>query len=70
MESQVSDEQADAGAVIQRRLNKFHPLPDGYDVVHTNIYRVHRRVTSRFRIGGVVLVGDAAHVNNPLGAWG
>ena len=31
---------------------------------------MHQRVADRFRTGGVVLVGDAAHVNNPLGGMG
>ncbi|MFV8819303.1 FAD-dependent oxidoreductase [Haliea sp. E17] len=37
---------------------------------HRTIYRVHQRVATRFDHGRVGLVGDAAHLNNPLGGFG
>lgn len=37
---------------------------------HRTIYRVHQRVAERFQKGRVFLMGDAAHVNNPLGGFG
>ncbi len=37
---------------------------------HRTIYRVHQRVVTRFDHGRVFLVGDAAHLNNPLGGFG
>ncbi|MCE7796466.1 FAD-dependent monooxygenase [Sphingobium sufflavum] len=37
---------------------------------HRTIYRVHQRVAKQFRSGRVMLVGDAAHLNNPLGGFG
>ncbi|MCS6987585.1 MAG: FAD-dependent monooxygenase [Sphingomonadaceae bacterium] len=37
---------------------------------HRTIYRVHQRVAARFDHGRVHLVGDAAHLNNPLGGLG
>ena len=37
---------------------------------HARIYRVHQRVASTFRSGRILLAGDAAHVNNPLGGMG
>ena len=33
-------------------------------------YRMHQRAASRFRVGRVVLAGDAAHVTNPTGGYG
>jgi 2-polyprenyl-6-methoxyphenol hydroxylase-like FAD-dependent oxidoreductase len=39
-------------------------------VAHTTLYRVHQRVASSFRVGRVLLAGDAAHINNPLGGMG
>lgn len=44
-----------------------HPLPD---VLSRQVYRVHQRVAKEFRRGPVVLVGDAAHVNSPIGGMG
>lgn len=41
-----------------------------WDVAHASLYRVHQRAAARFRIGRVLLAGDAAHVNNPLGGMG
>ena len=40
------------------------------DTEHRTIYRVHQRVVSRFDHGNVFLIGDAAHLNNPLGGFG
>ncbi|MET7816891.1 FAD-dependent oxidoreductase [Micromonospora zamorensis] len=39
-------------------------------VAHASLYRVHQRVAATFRQGRVLLAGDAAHVNNPLGGLG
>jgi len=41
-----------------------------YEIVHTTLYRVHQRIAKAFRRGRAVLVGDAAHINNPLGGMG
>lgn len=45
---------------------------DGASVVthHRTLYKVHQRVAKSFREGRVMLVGDAAHLNNPLGGFG
>lgn len=37
---------------------------------HRTLYRVHQRVANDFRKGRVILAGDAAHLNNPLGGFG
>ena len=37
---------------------------------HRTVYRVHQRVADSFRHGRVLLAGDAAHLNNPLGGFG
>lgn len=37
---------------------------------HRTLYRVHQRVARQFRRGRVLLAGDAAHLNNPLGGFG
>mgnify|MGYP001797113380 CR=1 FL=1 len=37
---------------------------------HRTIYRVHQRVAKNFRKGRVSIIGDSAHLNNPLGGFG
>ena len=54
----------------QARLAKFLPAPEPYRIEHINLYQVHQRVAATFRQGRVLLAGDAAHVNNPLGGMG
>ncbi|WP_174284904.1 FAD-dependent monooxygenase [uncultured Sphingomonas sp.] len=40
------------------------------ETYHRTIYRVHQRVARQFRRGRVLLAGDSAHLNNPLGGFG
>jgi 3-(3-hydroxy-phenyl)propionate hydroxylase len=37
---------------------------------HRTLYKVHQRVAKQYRRGRIVLIGDAAHLNNPLGGFG
>jgi 3-(3-hydroxy-phenyl)propionate hydroxylase len=55
---------------IERSMQNFLPRSQRYDISHKSTYRVHQRVATTFRQGRMVLVGDAAHLNNPLGAFG
>jgi 3-(3-hydroxy-phenyl)propionate hydroxylase len=55
---------------VQARLQSFFPLSTPYEIVHRNLYVTHQRVASTFRLGRVLLAGDAAHVNNPIGGMG
>jgi 3-(3-hydroxy-phenyl)propionate hydroxylase len=41
-----------------------------YQIKYASIYRVHQRVANEWRHGRVLLAGDAAHLNNPLGGFG
>jgi 3-(3-hydroxy-phenyl)propionate hydroxylase len=52
------------------RLAAFAPESVQGRIVHTNLYAVHQRVAQTYRKGRVLLAGDAAHVNNPLGGMG
>lgn len=56
--------------VVQRRLQGFSRQTHAYEIVHRNAYRVHQRVAEKFRRGRLLIAGDAAHVNNPLGGMG
>ena len=55
---------------VQARLQTFFPCGRDYEVVHRNLYTTHQRVAKTFRAGRVLLAGDAAHVNNPIGGMG
>jgi 3-(3-hydroxy-phenyl)propionate hydroxylase len=57
-------------ASVQARIQGFHPKDGPYDVVHRNLYDVHQRVASCYRNGRLLIAGDAAHINNPLGGMG
>ena len=57
-------------ARVDQRLR--HWLPEGaeYRLERANSYRVHQRAASTFRVGRVLLAGDAAHATNPIGGMG
>ncbi len=59
----------DAG-VVQAALQRFHHTGSDYQVTSKSLYTVHQRVAKTFRIGRVLIAGDAAHVNSPIGAMG
>ncbi len=59
---------SDAG--VQARMQSFFPAPRPYEIVYRNLYVTHQRVAETFRKGRVLLAGDAAHVNNPIGGMG
>ncbi|MCQ3811059.1 MAG: FAD-dependent monooxygenase [Acidimicrobiia bacterium] len=65
-----TDDEALGDQSAQRRLQGIVNRPEPYEVAHRTIYRVHQRVADRFLVGRVVLMGDAAHINNPLGGMG
>ena len=54
--------------VMKRALNG--KLQKDIPILHQSIYRVHQRVAKQFRHHRVLLAGDSAHVNNPLGGFG
>jgi 3-(3-hydroxy-phenyl)propionate hydroxylase len=66
----VSEDELFAENAVQARLQDFHPIEGDYEVVHRNVYNVHQRVASNYRDGRMLLAGDAAHINNPLGGMG
>jgi 3-(3-hydroxy-phenyl)propionate hydroxylase len=65
-----SDEVALSPDRIEARLQKFFPKSGRYPVEYVNVYPVSQRVAATFRKGRVLLAGDSAHVNNPIGGMG
>ncbi len=55
---------------LQAMLRRVVPRAEPYRIAHRSVYHVHQRVAGSFRFGRVLLAGDAAHINNPLGGMG
>jgi 3-(3-hydroxy-phenyl)propionate hydroxylase len=72
----ATEDQSDADLVSETKKNEVFGRLLGPDAArevrtgHRTIYRVHQRVARTFRSGRVMLAGDAAHLNNPLGGFG
>jgi 3-(3-hydroxy-phenyl)propionate hydroxylase len=69
-DSVTSEDELTSETAVQALMHKFFPAPYDYEVVHRNLYVTHQRVAATFRKGRVVLAGDAAHINNPIGGMG
>jgi 3-(3-hydroxy-phenyl)propionate hydroxylase len=70
----ASEESDDAFLLSDEKKNEVmrRLIGKGDEVAteHRTIYRVHQRVAKTFRSGRVILAGDAAHLNNPIGGLG
>ncbi len=70
----VPPDEADDAAVaperIEQRLQSVVPIAGRYEVLQHSLYNVHQRVASNFSQHRVLLAGDSAHMNNPLGGMG
>jgi 3-(3-hydroxy-phenyl)propionate hydroxylase len=69
-DAELPEDEVLAPAFAEARLQNFLPRPVPYDITGKRLYRVHQRVAANFRAGRLLIVGDAAHVNNPLGGFG
>ena len=70
MRPEESDAEALRPSCVEARLQRFFPKAGSYAVEYVNVYDVHQRVAASFRAGRVLLAGDSAHVNNPIGGMG
>lgn len=50
---------------FKERFDTFVP-----DIVHRNMYKIQQRVAGSFHDGRMLLAGDSAHINNPVGGIG
>jgi 3-(3-hydroxy-phenyl)propionate hydroxylase len=66
----ASDERVQTQAFAQSLMAGVVPGIAHYDIDHITLYKVHQRVAKTFRQRRVFLIGDAAHINNPLGGMG
>ncbi|WP_170184731.1 FAD-dependent oxidoreductase [Streptomyces sedi] len=64
------ESEALAEETLRRQFQGVAPWPDGYPIIDRQLYRVHQRVAGTFRVGNVALIGDAAHINSPMGGVG
>lgn len=59
---------------IPERMKKFLavivPEAQDYKLDAYSPYRMHQRAATKFRLGRVLLAGDAAHATNPSGGYG
>lgn len=59
---------------IPERMRKFLevivPEAQDYKLDAYSPYRMHQRAATKFRVGRVLLAGDAAHATNPSGGYG
>jgi 3-(3-hydroxy-phenyl)propionate hydroxylase len=65
-----SDEEVQRPEVLQAKLQAFLPTGKEFTICGSNVYTVHQRVATKFRMGRAILAGDSAHVNSPIGAMG
>jgi 3-(3-hydroxy-phenyl)propionate hydroxylase len=64
------DQESAIDELVQNQLRYFAGPHERYPLHYQMLYTVHQRVAGTYRIGRVLLAGDAAHVNNPLGGMG
>jgi 3-(3-hydroxy-phenyl)propionate hydroxylase len=70
LEADLSDADVTSPDRAERLLQGAVPRSKRYEVSHRTAYRVHERVASSYVKGRLLIAGDAAHVNNPLGGMG
>jgi 3-(3-hydroxy-phenyl)propionate hydroxylase len=66
----LSDEMLLAPEAIEPAMQTIVPRAAPYEIRYKSVYRVHQRVAKTFRTGRVLIAGDAAHLNNPMGGLG
>ena len=55
---------------LQQRLHHLYDKKGSYELGHRTLYHVHQRVAETYYQARMALVGDACHINNPLGGMG
>ncbi|MEM7445969.1 MAG: NAD(P)/FAD-dependent oxidoreductase [Pseudomonadota bacterium] len=68
-EGETAD-QAVSPEAIEAKLQRIVPKDTAYEVLEVRPYRIHQRIVDTYRVGRVLLAGDAAHLNSPSGGMG
>lgn len=68
--TEESDEAVTSENHIRHLIDGCFSFAGDLEIVHRNLYTVHQRVAESFHKGRILLAGDSAHVNNPLGGMG
>jgi len=67
---ETSKEEAFDDDFLEGRLQHLAPHQERYAIQLRTLYGVNQRVAETYRLGRILLAGDSAHVNNPLGGMG
>ncbi len=67
---EMTREEAFDDAFLQGRLQRLAPYNGNFKIELKTLYGVNQRVAKTYRTGRILLAGDSAHVNNPLGGMG
>jgi 3-(3-hydroxy-phenyl)propionate hydroxylase len=70
VDANLEDADVTSPARAEQLLQGAVPRQDSYEVTHRTAYRVHERVATSYVLNRMLIAGDAAHVNNPLGGMG
>jgi 3-(3-hydroxy-phenyl)propionate hydroxylase len=70
VDASLTDKDVTSPERAEHLLQGAVPRQKPYEVSHRTAYRVHERVASSYVSGRMLIAGDAAHVNNPLGGMG
>lgn len=69
--AKFSEEELKARVPLKlKRILPLHPDENEYEILQAQSYRIHQRCAATYIKGRVLLAGDAAHVNNPVGGMG
>ena len=69
-EHDQSDEELRSDATKNAVFDRLTGNGAAVETYHRTVYRVHQRVAKSFVHDRVMLIGDACHLNNPLGGFG
>lgn len=56
--------------IAEERMAAFFGARGATVELHRNVWAIHQRVADDFRKGRIVIGGDAAHINSPMGGMG